>query len=440
MAWSEYREVAMYREILNQLAEWKDKAGRKTLLLAGGKGVGKSYTLADFGAGFFTNTCMFDFKEQEYVKYLFEGELDKTVILKKLSVSCGETLVPGETLLVFENVDMLENASSIVKYICEELTEYHVAITLMRLEENFIKENKELEEKLDVINIYPLSFSEFLIVNKESSFCDRIANQAKEPLTKIELEKLDYYMKLYLVVGGIPSVVKAFVESGSLESVETEKAKILMGMVDQIERVEQLALAKKIKQIFESIPAQLEKENMKFQYGMVKLTARAREYKDAVDWLIDNKFITPLYRVKEPVAPLSSQKDEKSFELYVSDIGLLVSMFGLTIDDIDKEKSPFMMRGQALIKQYIYGELLHNPNINNVHYWISDATAKIEFLFQDSDAVIPIDVNLDLNEKAQSLKVYKNKYATPMAVRISKEKMGMTKDMLTLPMFSIWNL
>lgn len=430
----------MYREILNQLAEWKDKENRKVLLLSGGKGVGKSYTLSDFGAGFFANTCMFDFKEQEYVRYLFEGELDKSVILKKLSVSCGETLVPGETLLVFENVDMLDNSGSIVKYICEELTEYHVAITVMRLEENFIRDNGELDGLLDVINIYPLSFSEFLIVNKESHFCDRIANQAKEPLTKIELEKLDFYMRLYLVVGGLPSVVKVLLETGSLEQVETEKARILMSMVDQIENVSQPALSKKIKQVFDSIPSQLEKENMKFQYGMVKLTARAREYKEAVEWLVDNKFITPLYRAKEAIAPLNKQKDDKSFEMYVSDIGLLVSMFGLTMDDIEKENSPFMMKGQALVKQYIYGELLHNPNVNNIFYWISEATAKIEFLFQDSNVVIPIDVNLGLNEKAQSLKVYKSKYTVPMSVRISKDKMSMSKDMLTLPMFSIWNL
>ena len=430
----------MYREILNQLAEWKDKDSRKALLLAGGKGVGKSYALEDFGAGFFGNTCMFDFKEQDYVRYLFEGDLDKNVILKKLSVSCGETLVPGETLLVFENVDALENAGDLVRYICEELVEYHVAITLMRSEENFLKRNEDLVGRLDVINIYPLSFSEFLIVNKESGFCDRIANQAKEPLTKIELEKLEFYMRLYLVVGGLPSVVRVLLETGSLEQVETEKARILMSMVEQIENVSQPALAKKIKQVFDSIPAQLEKENMKFQYGMVKLTARAREYKEAVDWLVDNKFIMPLYRVKEAIAPLESQRDEKSFEMYVSDIGLLVSMFGITMDDIEKENSPFVMRGQALVKQYIYGELLHNPNVNNIYYWISEATAKIEFLFQDSDVVIPIDVNLGLNEKAQSLKVYKSKYSVPMSVRISKEKISMTKDMLTLPMFSIWNL
>ena len=430
----------MYREILNQLAEWKDKEDRKVLLLSGGRGVGKSYALADFGAGFFTNTCIFDFKEQDYIRYLFQGELNRDVILKKLSVSCGETLIPGETLLVFENVDILENSREIVDYICDEMANYHVAITLMHLENNFLNKNEDLKNKLDVINIYPLSFSEFLIVNKENQFCERIANQAKEPLTQLELLKLEHYLKLYLVVGGIPSVVKTFVETGSMEQVETEKAKILMGMIEEIEGVSQPALSKKIKQVFDSIPAQLEKENMKFQYGMVKLTARAREYKEAVEWLVDNKYITPLYRAKEPISPLFSQQDDKSFEMYVSDIGLLVSMFGLTYEELENEFSPFAIKGQALLKQYVYGELLHNSNVNNIYYWISEATAKMEFIFEDSGVVIPIELNLDLNEKAQSLKVYKGKYSVPMAVRISKDKISMTKDMLTLPMFSIWNL
>ena len=136
----------MYREILNQLADWKDKDvdERKVLVLAGERGVGKSYTLKDFGAGYFSDTCIFDFKEQEYVRYLFEGELNKESILKKLSVSCGVTLIPGETLLVFENVDVLENSSDIIDFLCESMGEYHVAITLLRHEKNFLENNKTL--------------------------------------------------------------------------------------------------------------------------------------------------------------------------------------------------------------------------------------------------------------------------------------------------------
>ena len=167
--------------------------------------------------------------------------------------------------------------------------------------------------------------------------------------------------------------------------------------------------------------------------------ASAREYKDAVEWLIDHKYAIPLYRVAEPYAPLSDRKDNKSFELFVSDIGILVSLFGLTFKDIE-ENSPFEIKGGALLEQYIYGELLHNPNVNDIYYWISEATARIEFIFQDGDSVIPIEVNLDLNEKAQSLKVFRNKYEVPMAIRVSKDKMNMEQGMLTLPLFSLWNL
>lgn len=431
----------MYREILNQLSDWKDKNDndRKVLLLAGARGVGKSYTLKDFGAGFFTNTCIFDFGEQDYVLYLFEDEFDKELILKKLSVSCGETLIPGETLLVFENVDILDNSADIIDFICDSMREYHVAFTLVREEQGFLEKNEMITGKVDVINIYPLSFSEFLIVNKESSLCEKIANQARTPLSKEDMDKLESYIKVYFVTGGMPSVVKSYVETMSMSQVETEKAKLIFAMEEEIDSVEQVPLRNKIRQVLESIPAQLEKENKKFQYGVVKLTARAREYKDAVEWLIEHKYVVPLYRATEPFAPLSDRKDSKSFELFVSDIGILVSLFGLTFKEME-EVSPFEIKGGALLEQYIYGELLHNPNVNDIYYWISEATARIEFIFQDGDSVIPIEVNLDLNEKAQSLKVFRNKYEVPMAIRVSKNKMNMEQGMLTLPLFSLWNL
>lgn len=430
----------MYREIVDDLIVWKDKKDRKVLLLAGGKGVGKSYTLADFGAGFFTNWCIFDLKKQEYVKFLFEDELDKNLILKKLSVSCGETIIPGKTLLIFENVDMLENVASIIEYLCDKFKEYHVAITLMHLEEKFLKSNEHISNKLDIMHLYPFSFKEFLIANRKHSFCDKIANQAKEPLSESDLERLEHYMKIFMIVGGMPNVVKILVDTGNMKLVEREKAKLIFEMLEEIEGVEQGALRKKIRKVFESIPMQLEKKNMKFQYGMIKLTARSREYKEAVEWLVDNKFVIPLYRAKEPIVPLSSQQDDKSFEMYVNDIGLLTYMYGLTYNDIANEESPFMLIGEALVKQYVYCEMLHNPNIKNIYYWVSDATAKIEFIFEDSNDVIPVEINIDSNEKAQSLKIYKNRYMVPMAVRISKNKISMKNGMLTLPLFSIWNL
>lgn len=431
----------MYREILNQLADWKDKDvdERKVLLLAGARGVGKTYTLKDFGAGYFSDTCIFDFKEQEYVRYLFEGELNKESILKKLSVSCGVTLIPGETLLVFENVDVLENSSDIIDFLCESMGEYHVAITLLRHEKNFLENNKTLNLKLDIINIYPLSFSEFLIVNKENGLCEKVANHAKVSLNEVDMKKLESYLKVYFITGGMPAVVQVYLETDSLARVEEEKDKFISSMNEEIEAVSQIPLKNKIKQVLDSIPAQLEKENKKFQYGVVKITARARGYKDAVDWIVDHKYAVPLYRAVEPITPLSEQKDIKSFELFLCDTGILVSMFGISYKDI-ADISLYDLKDGALVEQYIFCELLHNPNVNDIYYWVSEATARIEFVFQDGDAVIPIEINLDLNEKAQSLKVFRNKYKIPMSIRVSKDTMNMEPGMLTLPLFSLWNL
>lgn len=430
----------MYREILNQLADWKDKHNRKALLLAGGRGVGKSYTLRDFGEGFFDSVVIIDFVKSSFVKPLFADLSNKDLILRKLSISTGVNIVPGETFLVFDGVDVMDNAVDIVRFICEQYQEYHVAYTLQKDEKSFLLANGDIAANTDVINIYPLSFSEFLIVNKENQFCERISSQAKNPLILEEKMKLEKYLSLYLTVGGMPSVVKAYVDTMSMSQVESEKAKLLFAIEEDIDSIENAALKNKVKQVWASVPAQLEKDNKKFQYGAVKLTARAREYKEAVEWLMERKYVVPLYRAKQPVAPLSGQKDNKSFELFVTDIGLLVSLFGLTYRDIEESRSPFELKNGALTEQYIYEELLHNPNVSELYYWISEATARIEFMFEDSGAVIPMEINLDCNEKAQSLKVFKSRYEVPMAIRVTRDTINMSSGMLSLPLFSLWNL
>ncbi len=430
----------MYREILNQLADWKDKNDRKALLLAGGRGVGKSYTLRDFGDGYFSNTVVIDFAKQQFVKPLFAELSNGDLILRKLSISTGANIVPGETFLVFDSVDVMDNGADIIRFVCQEFKNFHIAYTLLQDERSFLEANEDIAAKTDVINIYPLSFSEFLIVNKENQFCERISGQAKKPLSLEEKMKLEKYLGLYMTVGGMPAVVKAYVDTMSMSQVEAEKAKLLFAIEEDIESIENAALKNKVKQVWSSVPAQLEKENKKFQYGAVKLTARAREYKEAVEWLMAHKYVVPLYRAKQPVAPLASQKDEKSFELFVTDIGLLVSLFGLTYRDIEEAKSPFDLKNGALTEQYIYEELLHNPNVSELYYWISEATARIEFMFEDGDAVIPMEVNLDCNEKAQSLKVFKSRYEVPMAIRVTRDTINMSSGMLSLPLFSLWNL
>ena len=429
----------MYREIFTQLQSWQEKQDRKIMYLTGAKGVGKTWTLNDFGMGFYGNVAYFDLEDQEYARFIFEGDLEKARIIKMLGVTCGENIEPKETLIILENIDSLPNFSNLVKFMYDEMQEYHICITTLKNEERILKKFPEMAECVDVIHLYPLSFSEFLQVNQEDDLCVLIEENSKRLIETSSLKKIKEYLKTYMLLGGMPSVVKTFVETESISEAEAEKSNLLFSYMNEFEAIENKAFRMKVKQVFESVAEQLGAENKKFQYGSVKLTARAREYKDAVEYLIDNKYVSALYRAKDAVLHLKEQKDEKSFELFFNDIGILSAMYGLKAEDFENDKI-LMERNGALALQYVYEELMHNPNVNDVYYWISQATAKIDFVFEDGDNFIPIEVNLNENTKAQSLKVYRERYKNNMSVRITKDSMSIAGGILNLPLFSIWNL
>lgn len=429
----------MYREIFTQLEEWKKKENRKLLYMAGAKGVGKTWTLNDFGMGFYSNTAYFDLKTQEYVRFVFEGDLEKARIIKMLSVTCGENIEPNDTLIVLENIDALPNYVGLIKFMEKEMGEYHISITTSKNEERILKTADDLVTCVDVIHIYPLSFSEFLRVNQEDDLCGLIEGNSKKRIEKEALSRIKEYLKIYMLIGGMPSVVKAYVESDSIKEAEAAKSNILFEYMQDFENIENKAFRLKVKQVWESMATQLTADNKKFQYGSVKLTARAREYKDAVEYLIDGKYVSPLYKINDVKSPLNAHVDEKSFEMFYNDIGMLSAMYGLTIDDFENE-SVLMSKNGALALQYVYEELQHNPNVNNIYYWTSQATAKIDFIFEDGDNIIPIEVNLAENTKAQSLKVYRERYKNNMSVRITIDTMSISAGVLNLPLFAIWNL
>ena len=172
----------MYREILTQLEAWKEKDNRKILYLSGAKGVGKTWTLNDFGMGCYVNTAYFDLKTQEYARFVFEGDLQKERIVKMLSVTCGENIEPGNTFIILENIDALPNYDKLIKFIYDEMNEYHISITTMRNEERILDAAQEVAKSVDVINLYPLSFSEFLRVNQEDDLCGLIEENSKRKI------------------------------------------------------------------------------------------------------------------------------------------------------------------------------------------------------------------------------------------------------------------
>lgn len=436
----------MYREILNALDDWKNKENRKPLVMTGAKGVGKSYVLSDFGAGYFDNTVVFDFKTQDYVKYLFGKDRETSRIKRMLEVSCGEELLPGKSLLVFENIDILDNYFEIMMFLKEELSDFHMTFTWMFNEDKYIrlKVGKKIKENFEIIKLYAMNFGEFLIANKENSLANAIKDMGKVKISDEKLSKIHQYLKIYLFVGGLPNVVKAYVDTKDLNEVSVEKSRVLFEYDTQIENIENQTLKNKVSKIWQSIAKQLAKDNKKFQYGAVKATARAREYEDGLNWLVDNKFIDIMYRVKMKKDSNSFFTDYKSYEVFFNDTGILTAMLGMeesvVFDDNVSAMEMLEQYNGAVMLEYIYHELDSNPNVAQLYYWLSESIAKIDFAMLDEGNIIPIAIDLTNNPKAQNLKTFINMFHPEMSIKISMDDLYMKDRIFGMPVFSLWNL
>lgn len=430
----------MYREILEKLVDWKEREGRGILLLAGQKGVGKTYTLRDFGDGCFNYTAIIDLKKQDYIRTFLEDNPQKDRLLSIFEISCGGSMIEGQTLIVLENADALSDIRSLIHFLDDNMKEYHIVITSSVREKDFMERVGDGAGLIQIMHLYPLNFKEFLNILGSDSLTEKIKDSGKMPLSAEDKKTLDKYMRMYLYMGGMPSVVQKYIDTENMQVVQNEKDRLLENFVNDINQIEYKALSDKVMQVWKSITAQLEKENKKFQFGVVKLTARAREYNDAVEWLYKNKYFDKVYRSKEPVNKLSDHFDEKSYEVYVTDIGLLASMYNISYEEMCESEDVSQLKGGALVEQFVYQELTSNENISEIFYWISEATAKIEFMFEDSGEIIPVEINLNENTKAQSMKVYKSRYKPVMCITITKDNMDMGGGAIRLPMYAIWNL
>lgn len=430
----------MYREILEKLVDWKDSDNRGILFLDGGKGVGKTYTLKDFGEGCFDYTAVIDLKKQDYIRTFLEDKPKKDRFLSILEISGGGSMIEGQTLIVLENAEVLSKLSEVIRFLYDKMSEFHIALTSSVREQEFMDMLGDVSELIRIMHLYPLNIKEFLCILGNEELAEKIKNSGRKPLSKEDCIILDRYIRMYFYVGGMPSVVQKYIDTKNMQVVAKEKERLLENFENEINQIEYKVLSDKVMKVWKSITAQLDKENKKFQFGVVKLTARAREYNDAVKWLYSNKFMDKVYRVKEPSGRIFEQRDEKSFKVYLTDIGILTAMYGISYEELCEARDLSELRCGSLTEQFVYQELTANENIGELYYWISDATAKIDFMLEDNDEVIPVEINLCKNAKAQSIKVYKSRYNPSMYITISKDSMSMQEGAIVLPMYAIWNL
>jgi len=429
----------MYRIIMNDLMEWYENAQDRVLLLKGAKGVGKTWTMIDIGQGFYKKLIYNDFEKDEEAYPLFKQgtRVKAEKLIAALCMYCDQTFEEGQTLFVFDEVHLYPKAVEAVMSLKQQRPELPVCLIASTV--GGIVHEAEYENNFYQLQLYPMTFEEFLTANKAQDLCKSIENQKMQPVEPEVIEEITEYLKIFYITGGMPIVVLDYVKNHDLNRVDAILKALLNKCSEHIERYVPKTCALKVNKIWNSIPVQMEKENRKFMYQYVDEKARAREYEKSVNWLVDTGLVRKVNRIRDGISPLPLQVDDKSFELYHLDHGLLRIMCGIPHTQMKTGDSAMEDVNGALLEQFVLSELTMNSTVDKLYFWISGATARVDFVFEDDGEVVPVDVQSRIRRKAQSIKVFNSKYKNHMAIRISLDELGFSKGILNIPLYGLWN-
>ena len=430
----------MERKIVKKLTVWKNNPRRKPMILSGARQVGKTYSLLSFGKDQYNNTVYLNMEDSREIQMVFERDLKPERILRELSALSGQNIIPGNTLVIFDEIQSCERALTSLKYFCENAPEYHIAaagsllgIAVNRNEYSFPV------GKVDMLMLYPLDFEEFLTATGNATLPGLIQESFSDysPFSLHETA-LDLY-KIYLYVGGMPQAVKEYAETKDFNFVLACLKTINDAYIADMAKYASPLETARIMAAWASIPAQLSKENRKFQYKTIKSGARAYEYETPLDWLKFAGVIYKCVRATQGSMPLSACADFDSFKVYMMDTGLLCSKFGVAANVILAGAPSFSGFKGALTENYICQALITNGFIP--FYWSSPGKAELDFVFQDSQGnIIPLEGKSAENVKSKSLKQYISLYKPPYAIRVSAKNFGYENGVKSIPLYALFCL
>lgn len=425
----------MQRFITEELIKWKNSKDRKPLILKGARQVGKTYILKDFGSKYYDNVAYFNFDHDDGLASLFLNTKDPKRIIEQLSLVNGKKINPVSTLIIFDEIQECPNALNSLKYFCEEAREYHVVCAGSLLGIRLSKTSFPVG-KVDFLNLYPMTFSEFLIADDSENLVEVMRKTSEiVNIPKIFEDELIEKLKTYYIVGGMPEVVYSWVNDKDIEKVNKIQHNILSAYENDFSKHTDASEANKISLIWNGIPSQLSRENKKFVYQVVKEGARAREYEGALNWLNDANLITKCYLVNKCAFPLKAYYDLSAYKIYMNDVGLLRRMSNLDSSIILKEnklleefKGAFTENYVANVLNYLFDEA---PN-----YYTFDRN-EIDFVIQKNNKIIPIEVKSDKNTNHNSLTKYNTKNDNEISLRFSLNNLSKDGKIVNIPLYFI---
>jgi len=422
------------REILNVFKRWKDNPNRKPMLLKGARQIGKTWIMEQFGKVCFEHYAKFDFDRQNELKEIFKATKEPSRIIRELALYSQSPLIPGKTLLIFDEIQECEEALNSLKYFCEEMPEMHIIAAGSLLGVAVKKRRMTVPVgKVNVVRMFPLTFKEFLRADDADTFCFVDQLTAPQHLPEIILNKLKTSYRRFLVCGGMPEAAVAMLQNQGLQSVDDFLQSILdLYEIDFAKYAAPLEIPR-IHSIWHSLPSQLAKENKKFIYKILKTGARAKDYEDALLWLEDAGMVYRINNISKPAMPLKAYEDISAFKLYASDCGLLRRLANLPGYVVTDGTSNYTEFKGALAENAVLQSLMAISDGVSPYYWSPDTRAELEFVVQWNDQIIPIEVKAENAISGRSLSVYNEKFKPRNRIRFSFLNLQQNGGLLSCP-------
>ena len=423
----------MKRYAMNDLQNWKESKRRKPIVLLGARQVGKTWILEEFGKSFPDGFVKINFDKQPELHQFFQTTKDVRRIIQTLSIAVGKPITKN-TLIIFDEIQECQEALNSLKYFCEDAPEYYIAsagsLLGLMLAKGFPV------GKVDFLRMGPMSFEEFLEANGDHNLVGYLKGiDAISAVPEMFSGPLTEKLKMYFVVGGMPEAVKVWTEEGDIREVDKIQSEILDAYEYDFAKHADPIDVPKIRMIWNSLPSQLARENKKFLYSVVKKSARAREYENALNWLVNADLVKKVPRVTKPGIPLSAYEDLEAFKIYMGDVGLLRRHSRLSSSTFSEENRLFEEFKGALTENYVLESLLNIPDVS-LYYW-SDTPYEVDFIIQLENDVFPVEAKSGKNIKAASIKNYARVYSeqTKLCVRLSMRNLSYDGNLLNIPLY-----
>ena len=426
----------MYRYAIEDLRNWKHKKNRKPLIIEGARQVGKTWIMKEFGRQEYQNIVYINFDSNARVAELFSADLNTQRILRGIEIYVGKKIDPENTLIIFDEVQEVPKALSSLKYFCEDAPEYHIVCAGSLLGIALHDGTSFPVGKVEFLKLHPLSYKEFLMATGKELYAELIDQKDYQMIASFKQIYVDA-LKEYYYVGGMPEAVVSYSEEQDFAEIRNIQNRILAAYEQDFSKHAPANIVPKIRMVWNSIPSQLAKENRKFLYGLIREGARAKEYETAIMWLSDCGLVHKVSRITTPHLPLKAYEDLKAFKLFLVDVGLLGALAGLNQKILLDGNDLFVEFKGALTEQYVLQQLVTNPDLGVYYYTNDRGSCEIDFLIDDGEKIIPLEVKAEINLRAKSLKSYRDKYTPEVSVRASMADYKEHDGLVDLPLYVI---